>query len=284
MKKNKFHKVFDSRNRRVRGLWIRNGNYYAQLVTVDGSNRATKVKLQGAQTVPQAIAAMQEKKSARSKGELVIKKVRGVLTLKEAGEGYLASIKALGNKSESTQELHGFCADRWNEFGGSTPINKINASFVHRYGEWRKPQQVAGRTIDIEVSVLRKVLEWAVTHEHLREVPNFRWKSLAEPSEEKRLLTEEEIDSVCNAAIAAGNIQVADHLRLLAYTGMREQEGCRARWCDVDWTNKQIKVPRVVDNSRASAMLHRTYPTCSPPSNASTISRNNSVPMPTCKK
>lgn len=247
MSKNRFQKVFDSRNRRVRGLWKRNGIYYAQLVTVDGSNKATKIPLHGAQTVPQAIDAMQEKKSARTKRELIIEKVRGVLTLKEAGQGYLNTLKALESKSESTQDLHGYCLDRWNEFAGGTPISKINAAFVHRYAEWRKPQKVAGRTIDIEVSVLRKTLEWAVTRDQLRDVPNFRWKRLQEPSEEKRLLTEDEIERVCNAAIAVGNQQVADHLRLLAYTGMREQEGCRVRWCDVDWTNKQIRVARVVD-------------------------------------
>jgi hypothetical protein len=36
-----YHKVFDSRKRRVRGLWQRNGHYYANLTVSDDLGRKT---------------------------------------------------------------------------------------------------------------------------------------------------------------------------------------------------------------------------------------------------
>src|SRR6267142_6977904 len=149
--RNKWQKVFDNRRRRIRGLWLRNGVYYAQL-RLDDERVARRVPLHKAETIAQATAAMQGLKTKRTEGSLQIAKVRGVPTLKEAGETYLNNLKAVGNKSESTQDLHGHCLDRWNEFSGNTPITKIDAGFVHRFAEWRKPQKVSGRTIDIEVT------------------------------------------------------------------------------------------------------------------------------------
>jgi hypothetical protein len=64
MMKHHDEKVFDRRERRVRGLWLRNGIYYAQ-IRLDDSDIATRVPLHGAQTVPQALTAMQEVKAKR---------------------------------------------------------------------------------------------------------------------------------------------------------------------------------------------------------------------------
>jgi len=75
-KVNGFQKVFDSRNRRVRGLWVRNGTYYAQMRTLPGQP-ATKVPLHRAQTVPRAITEMQALKQKRQEGDLRLEKKRG---------------------------------------------------------------------------------------------------------------------------------------------------------------------------------------------------------------
>jgi hypothetical protein len=49
--KNKWQKVFDTHNRRVRGLWFRNRVFYAQL-RLDGESKATRIPLHEAKTVP----------------------------------------------------------------------------------------------------------------------------------------------------------------------------------------------------------------------------------------
>jgi hypothetical protein len=107
--------VMDGHNRRIRGLWLRDGMPCAQM-RLDGERIAKRVPLHKAETIAQATAAMQGLKTKRTERSLQIVKVRGVRTLKEAGEAYLNNSKAMRNKSESTQELHGRCLNRWNQF------------------------------------------------------------------------------------------------------------------------------------------------------------------------
>jgi len=66
-KANAFEQVFDNRNRRVRGLWRRNSTYYAQIRLIPGQP-ATRIQLHDANTVPQAITAMQALKKKRQDG------------------------------------------------------------------------------------------------------------------------------------------------------------------------------------------------------------------------
>src|SRR3982074_1636285 len=109
--RNRWQKVFDNRRRRIRGLWLRNGVYYAQL-RLDGEQFAKRVPLHKAETIAQATVAMQGLKAKRGDGTLQIAKIRGAPSLKKAGQSYLNNLKAFGNKSESTQELYGYCLDR----------------------------------------------------------------------------------------------------------------------------------------------------------------------------
>src|SRR5436190_6823384 len=164
--KNQFEKVFDARHRRIRGLWIRNGIYYAQL-RLDGTNRASRVPIQGAETVPQAIAGMQGLKHERANGELQLTPVRNVPTLAEVGAKFLANAKALGLLSERTRDIYQHSFKRFAEFGSDTPATKIDAVWVNRYQLFRAKKQVngrplKGRTIDIEMNALRCALKFAV--------------------------------------------------------------------------------------------------------------------------
>jgi hypothetical protein len=56
---NRFNKVFDGRNRRVRGLWERNGVYYAQ---VQVQSWVGRVPLEHSGTVASATDALQDLK------------------------------------------------------------------------------------------------------------------------------------------------------------------------------------------------------------------------------
>jgi len=53
---NKFNRVFNRDAERVRGLWERNGIYYAQIRV---SGRKVRLRLEHATTVPQALEEMQ---------------------------------------------------------------------------------------------------------------------------------------------------------------------------------------------------------------------------------
>src|ERR1019366_8725219 len=102
--------------KRVRGLWIRNGVYYAQIRF--SPTQTNRLHLQDVQTIPQAIAARQELRRKIDRGEIKppgaeeqqpaeeIKQagpqLGGSHTLKEAMEGYQADRDALEEKDKAT--------------------------------------------------------------------------------------------------------------------------------------------------------------------------------------
>ena len=65
---NRFHKVFDGLNRRVRGLWERHGVYYAQ---VQVQSWVGRVPLEHSGTVASATDALQDLKSKIRAGTFV---------------------------------------------------------------------------------------------------------------------------------------------------------------------------------------------------------------------
>jgi hypothetical protein len=75
-----YAKVVDSRKRRVRGLWERNGSYYAQLTIVDdatGKKAVRRVRLEDKDgtpiaTVEDAVKAMASMKVKRDERTLAI--------------------------------------------------------------------------------------------------------------------------------------------------------------------------------------------------------------------
>ena len=67
-RKGTFNQVFDENGKRVRGLWIRNGAYYAQVRF--SRTQTNRMHLQDAKTIPQAIAARQELRRKIDRGEI----------------------------------------------------------------------------------------------------------------------------------------------------------------------------------------------------------------------
>ena len=58
-----YQRVFDERKRPIRGLWVRNGRYYAQLAILNedtGERKVRRVPLEGATTPAQARSKMEE--------------------------------------------------------------------------------------------------------------------------------------------------------------------------------------------------------------------------------
>ena len=70
-------KVLDGRKRPIRGLWVRNGRYYAQLTLEDqhtGQKRVRRVPLEGVTTPAQARQKLEELVVNRRKGKLPVLK------------------------------------------------------------------------------------------------------------------------------------------------------------------------------------------------------------------
>ena len=70
-------KVTDKRKRPIRGLWERNGRYYAQLTIEDqitGLKKVKRVPMEGVKTDAEAVAKLQELLTQRRKGALPVLK------------------------------------------------------------------------------------------------------------------------------------------------------------------------------------------------------------------
>ena len=70
-----YQRVFDGRKQPIRGLWIRNGNYYARLNFADpqtGARETRRVRLTAAHTLPQAQAELRRLQTRRETEELPV--------------------------------------------------------------------------------------------------------------------------------------------------------------------------------------------------------------------
>ncbi len=73
----RYKKVLDQRKRAIRGLWQRNGRYYAQITIEDqntGLKSVKRVPLEGVSTDAQGVAKLQELLTQRRKGSLPVLK------------------------------------------------------------------------------------------------------------------------------------------------------------------------------------------------------------------
>ncbi len=248
--------VRDSRNRRVPGLYSRNRRYYAQLWADrgDGKKTARRFPLLNDDKTP--VRNLQEAKDALE----VLRNERRTNALPTAGrkptfsdysECYFAKA-AVQKKRAGTLENERQAIARWNSRLGHVRIDRIETSMIAGFmdarlrggkfgGRTLKP--VSERTVNLDVLMLRNVLNAARDDGHLRELP--RMKSLDEaPPPERRLITPAEFEQLIAAArgCSKNGAQLADYLRFLAFSGSREQEALRVRWADVDFARGRVTI------------------------------------------
>src|SRR5437660_8636033 len=174
--RNKFARVYDRDGRRVRGLWVRNSVYYAQ-VRVGGHK--TRVRLDHADTVPQAIIELQALKKRRRAGKLTLPQKLPVQKgahygeqegehkignphspLKDAIAGYQGDRDTLDKKDPDTGRREDSGLKMWVKAFGEHQIGKADAKLFKDYAIWRKldakdrGRNCSGRTIDLDVMAL----------------------------------------------------------------------------------------------------------------------------------
>src|SRR5262245_367774 len=84
-----YQKARDDRKRPIRGLWVRNGRYYAQLKVRDansGVEAVRRIPLEGVNTTAEAVKAMNRLKVQREDNELPV--LRRTPTFEEYAKQY----------------------------------------------------------------------------------------------------------------------------------------------------------------------------------------------------
>jgi integrase len=253
----KFIAVRDSRNRRVPGLYQRNGRFYAQLWVDRGYGKKAARRFAlfttdnlPARTLQQAKEAMEIKRNERREDLLPILGRKPIFG--DYCNTYFEKAK-VQRKRPGTVENERQAIARWRSHLGHLRIDKIAtpmiAAFVDKrlkggaFGE-RKLEPVSERTANLDLMALRNVLKSAIDDGCLRDLPKI--KMLEEPPSPKRqLLMPAEFDRLIVGArqnCQKNGQQLADYFRFLAFAGAREKEALRVKWADVDSERERVTI------------------------------------------
>jgi integrase len=247
----------DSRNRRIPGLYLRGGRFYAQLWVDLGNGKKAPRRFplrdgdnQPARTVSAAREALEIKRHERRESHLAIPGRRPLFADYVAAYFEKAKVQ---RKRPGTLENERQAIERWRDYLGHLRIDQIATAAITAYLDkrlkggifcGRKLQPISQRTANLDLMMLRNVLKAAMDDGYLRELP--RMKMLDEAPPPKRdLITPPEFDRLIEAArngCKKNGEELADYLRFLAFSGAREQEALRIKWADVEFERERVTI------------------------------------------
>ncbi|MEI6193658.1 MAG: integrase [Verrucomicrobiota bacterium] len=257
-----YQRVMDERKRPIRGLWVRNNRYYAQLTVADehtGLKQVRRVPLEGATTPAQARKQLEELLVNRRKGILPV--LKRTPKFSEFADGYLEYYRqAKDAKRASTLETEQYAIKQWKAHLGHMRLDQIKRIHIDSFIAARQHAGKSARTVNLEVTIFRNVLNRAIDQKLILRLPTENLRPLKSKPRKRQLILRQEIDNlltVCqlprfiNSRVALPGEQgqplvngqeFADYLRLLCYSGARKAEATHLRWSDVDWHNGQLTI------------------------------------------
>lgn len=263
----KFIPVRDSRNRKVKGLYQRNGRYYGLLWAEGKNSKKTARRFPLRTPAGDPCASLAEAKEAFE----CLRGDRRENSLPRAGrkpsfaawaDTYLAQAATRAKKLRTVQS-ETLAADRWKAFFGSTAVDKISTPMLADFMERRLSggrigdrvfRPASPRTVSLDFIMLRNILKSAQDAGYFRDLPRF--PALRVPPPPRRsLITPQQFDALLAGCLAkdAGEPvtkngeQLRDFMLFLAFTGCREQEGLRMKWHHVDFVNRRVFVGAAED-------------------------------------
>lgn len=257
-----YQRVVDERKRPIRGLWVRNNRYYAQLTIEDehsGQKKVRRIPLEGVTTSAQARQKLQDLLVNRRKGKLPVLKRTPKFT--DFADKYLEYYdQAKDAKRASTMETEKYAIKQWKAHLGEVRLDQIKRIHVDHFIAARQKAGKSARTVNLEVTIFRNVLRRAIDQKLILHLPTENLRPLKSKPRKRQLIVRQEIDTllnVCreprfiNSRIAgpgekgqplANSQEFADYLRLLCFCGARKAEATRLCWSDVDWKNCQLTI------------------------------------------
>ena len=247
----------DSRNRRVPGLYIRNGRYYALLWADTGSGKKAPRRMplfdmdqQPARTLTAAKQALEIKRHERRENKLPTAGRKPSLADYCAVYFQKATVqrKRIGTIKNERQAL-----GRWCDHIGQVRIDQITPTLISGFLDkrlkggvfcGRKLEGSSERTANLDLLMLRNVLNAAVDDGLLRDLPKVKMLDEA-PAPKRRLPLPEEFDrliKISRTACAKNGQQLTDYLKFLAFSGSREKEALRIRINDVDFKRQRVTI------------------------------------------
>ncbi len=271
-----FSKVLDGRKQPIRGLWERNGRYYAQITLenqISGEKKVRRVPLKdkdgkSVDTVPQALSEMNRLQIKRTDNELPV--LTRTPKFADYVVHYLDFISSgQGTKKSGTIQKERTTLSQWVEHVGNLRLDQIKRVHVNRFMEKRLKQNLSPRTVNLDVISLRNVLKRAIEDGYVQRLPTEGMRPLKTGTEKRPLFTTDNLETFCVAAFGTkmdGNKEVAvtkngqefvDYVKLMAYSGTRRNEALGLQWDDVDFRNSQLFIRRQVASKGIEELKNR---------------------------
>jgi integrase len=251
----------------------RGGRYYAQLAFEDeasGQKQVRRVPLvdkdqKPVTTVAQAVAEMARLKTNRADGDLPV--LKRTPKFNDYVDTYLKCVKKLKKASTIYKEEH--TLEVWKEHLGETRLDKIRPFHINGFDTKRQNEGGVTRgTVSLDLIALRNLLKQAKIDGWIKVLPTADIKLKKTQSPKRPLFSAADLDKLCGVAFQTkqdkeGNPvpltknaqQFADFVRLLAYSGAREQEALALRWDDVDTDREQLTIGSDGDTKNSTSRV-----------------------------
>ncbi len=237
-----FSPVFDSRKRKIVGLWLRGNRYYAQLrVDLGNGHTAPRRLALDASNLEEAKGELERKRTERRDGKLPEIGYRPKFA--DLAQEYING-PTLAQKKPGTRDNERQALARWTAHLGGVRVDKITATTIYGYRERRLTGGVSARTVNLDTVALRNVLKFAVERGLITQLPAVA-QLKQRPSPKKPLLTLGKLHRLIGAAsrkTTKNGALLQYYLRFLVLTGAREQETLSVRWTDVDFRRQTVTI------------------------------------------
>jgi integrase len=241
-----FIKVRDTNRKPIRGLWQRGASYYLQ-IKERSANSPRRIPLEAANLSEAKLAAEEKRREARE-GQLPQRGRK--LTFAEVADACLA-IAATRKKPRTVRE-DAHRLRRWKAAFGPVRVDLITTPMIAAWRDKRLLSGVSPRTVNLDLIALRAVFRKCLEDGLIVRSPMAKLVKLEErKSPERKFLRPEQLGSLLDEALVRlpdrrakyrnGEL-LADFLKLLAYSGAREQEALALCWSDVDFECKQLTI------------------------------------------
>jgi integrase len=241
VKVNRWQQVKDRANRRVRGLWKRNGSFYVQTTVQDpntGLKKVIRARLADATDIDSAKTEAGKLRQRIAAGETI--HGRQGPTFSDYREHYIKTAM----KKPKTLYNENYFLKAWQEFlGADIRIGSITKQNVLAFRVELRDEGYSPRTVNLHVVTLRNLFKMAKIEGYVKTLPTDGVTQMKIAHTERKLLTNAEIDSICNESITKhkrNGQQFADFIRLMAVCGGRTSEVLKLTWADVDFKNNVL--------------------------------------------
>jgi integrase len=267
-----FSKVLDGRKQPVRGLWERNGRFYAQLTIenpITGVKKVRRVPLVdkdgvAVATAAQAVAELKRLQTKRADDD--IGAVGRTPKFADYAARYLEFIET--SKKAGTVDKERSTLALWTEHLGQLRVNQVKRVHVNRFVEKRLKEGLSARTANLDVISLRNVLKRAVDEGLIQRLPTEGLRPLKTTVRKRPLFGPTELEKLCAAAfetrkndadesveVTKNGQEFVDYVKLLAYSGARRNEALALRWSDVDFDREQLTIGASGDTKNRTARV-----------------------------